>query len=257
MRIFSAGSERDFSFVCGRLGWPNTTKWKASRGDGKASMEAWARRLWRNSAWDPTPPTGEKNGRKRSVLVDARGVPLSLVASGANVHDVKLLEVTLESIVFPRPKTNICATESLCMDAGYVGYAAMVTMRNHGYQQNLKSRKQETEEKTRTPGHKARRWVVERTHSWFNRFRKLLVSFEIGLGGSHLSSPATPPDMRVRIRRFGRIELLANEQSGNSKRVEVWDRKRIVHCGTVGYPPWTVTASGCLRSQIRSHSMLP
>jgi transposase len=64
------------------------------------------------------------------------------------------------------------------MDAGYVGYAAMVTTRNHGYQQNLKTRKQETEEKTRTPGHKARRWVVERTHSWFNRFRKLLVSFE-------------------------------------------------------------------------------
>jgi len=178
MRTFSVGSKRDFSFVCGRLGWPNTTKWKASPGDGKASMEAWARRLWRNSVWGPIPPTGGKNERKRSVLVDARGVPLSLVASGANVHDVKLLEATLGSIVYPRPKANICATESLCMDAGYVGYDAMVTTRNHGYQQNLKSRKQETEEKTRTPGHKARRWVVERTHSWFNRFRKLLVSFE-------------------------------------------------------------------------------
>ena len=161
MRTFSVGSERDFSFVFGRLGWPNTTNWKASRGDGKASMEAWARRLWRNSAWGPIPPIGEKNGRKRSVLVDARGVPLSLVASGANVHDVKLLEATLESIVYPRPKTNTCAIESLCIDAGYVGYAAMVTTRNHGYQQNLKTRKQETEEKTRMPGHKALRWVVE------------------------------------------------------------------------------------------------
>jgi putative transposase len=64
------------------------------------------------------------------------------------------------------------------MDAGYVGCDALVTTRRHGYQQNLKSRKQETEEKVRTPGHKARRWVVERTHSWLNRFRKLLVSFE-------------------------------------------------------------------------------
>jgi hypothetical protein len=35
----------------------------------------------------------------------------------------------------------------------------------NGYQQNLKTRKQENEEKARTPGHKARRWVVERTHS--------------------------------------------------------------------------------------------
>ena len=28
------------------------------------------------------------------------------------------------------------------------------------------------------PGYRARRWVVERTHSWLNRYRKLLVSFE-------------------------------------------------------------------------------
>jgi putative transposase len=141
-------------------------------------MEAWARRPWRNSAWVPTPRTGEKNGRKRSLLVDARGVPLSLVASGANVHDVKLLEATLDNIVYPRPKLNDSPTETLCMDAGYVGYAALVATRKQGYQQNLKFRKQESEEKVRTPGHKARRWVVERTHSWFNRFRKLLVSFE-------------------------------------------------------------------------------
>ncbi len=34
------------------------------------------------------------------------------------------------------------------------------------------------EAKRKRPGYKARRWVVERTHSWLNRFRKLLVSFE-------------------------------------------------------------------------------
>lgn len=111
-------------------------------------------------------------------MVDARGVPLSLVASGANVPDVKLLDATLRRIVYPRPNSNGRPTESLCMDAGYVGYEALVTTRKQRYKQNLKTRKQEKEEKTRTPGHKARRWVVERTHSWINRFRKLLVSFE-------------------------------------------------------------------------------
>ena len=40
----------------------------------------------------PNPTDRGKNGRKRSLLVDARGVPLSLIASGANVHDVKLLQ---------------------------------------------------------------------------------------------------------------------------------------------------------------------
>ena len=38
------------------------------------------------------------------------------------------------------------------------------------------TRKEEAEAKRR--GCRPRRWVVERTHSWFNRFRKLLVSFE-------------------------------------------------------------------------------
>lgn len=125
-----------------------------------------------------TPPIGEKNGRKTSLLVDARGIPLSQVASGANVHDVKLLEATLESIVYPRPEAKDEPTEILCMDAGYVGYAALVITRKQHYQQNLKSRRQESDAKINTPGHKARRWVVERTHSWFNRYRKLLVSFE-------------------------------------------------------------------------------
>jgi hypothetical protein len=103
-------------------------------------------------------------GRKRSLLVDARGIPLSLVASGANVHEVKLLEATLRRIVCARPRSRRRTTETLCMDAGYVGCDDLVTTRRHGYQQNLKSCKQETEEKVRTTGPKARRWVSrERT----------------------------------------------------------------------------------------------
>ena len=63
----------------------------------------------------------EKNGRKRSLLVDARGVPLSLVVSGANRHDVKLLPSTLDAIVVRRPDT---VRPRLCADAGYKGQAA-------------------------------------------------------------------------------------------------------------------------------------
>ena len=35
-----------------------------------------------------------------------------------------------------------------------------------------------TLEKTQTPGYRARRWVAERTHSWLNRSRRLLVRWE-------------------------------------------------------------------------------
>ncbi|MHB1958865.1 MAG: transposase [Acidobacteriaceae bacterium] len=46
------------------------------------------------------------------------------------------------------------------------------------YQPHIKQRKEEADAKRYQPGWKARRWGAERTHSWLNRYRKLLVSFE-------------------------------------------------------------------------------
>jgi len=43
---------------------------------------------------------------------------------------------------------------------------------------HIKQRREEAEAKRKRPGYKARRCVVEQTHSWLNRFRQLLVSFE-------------------------------------------------------------------------------
>ena len=51
-------------------------------------------------------------------------------------------------------------------------------MENRHYRPHIKQRREEAEAKHKRPGYKARRWVVERTHSGLNRFRKLLVSFE-------------------------------------------------------------------------------
>ena len=47
-----------------------------------------------------------KMGTKRSVLTDEKGLPLAVVLSGANTHDVKLLEDTLDHIVVLRPEPD-------------------------------------------------------------------------------------------------------------------------------------------------------
>jgi putative transposase len=47
-----------------------------------------------------------------------------------------------------------------------------------GYTAHIRSRGEEGQEKAKVPGYRARRWVVERTHSWMNRFRRLLVRWE-------------------------------------------------------------------------------
>jgi len=112
------------------------------------------------------------------LLVDGRGVPLSLVASGANVGDRDLLPATLDRLVGKRPKPRRNQPQNLCGDAGYRGEPAWNAARSRHYQPHIKQRKEEAEAKRKQPGWKARRWVVERTHSWLNRYRKLLVSFE-------------------------------------------------------------------------------
>ena len=69
-------------------------------------------------------------------------------------------------------------SKHLCLDAGYRGEPALQIIEAHGYIAHVASRTQEKKAKQRHPGKKARRWIVEVCHSWFNRFRKLLVRYE-------------------------------------------------------------------------------
>lgn len=110
--------------------------------------------------------------------MDGRGVPLSLVVTGANRHDVTQLEAVLEAIQVKRPTPPKRRSKHLCADAGYRGAPTMKTILAHGYIPHVKGRRQEVGELKRHPAKRARRWIVEVAHSWFNRFRKLLVRYE-------------------------------------------------------------------------------
>ena len=112
------------------------------------------------------------------MLVDGRGVPLSLVVTGANRHDASQVEAVLDAIVVERAKPPLRRHKHLCADAGYAGAPALKVIEEHGYIAHIKGRRQEASELKREPEKKARRWVVEVAHSWFNRFRKLLVRYE-------------------------------------------------------------------------------
>ena len=121
-------------------------------------------------------PIGEKMGTKRSVLTDEYGLPLSVILDGANRHDSKLLERTLDAIVAERPQATDEAPQNLCLDAGYTGCANQVI--EHHYVPHIVPRGEEKKNKECNPNFKARRWVVEVLHSHMNRFRKLLVRYE-------------------------------------------------------------------------------
>lgn len=110
------------------------------------------------------------------LLGDARGVPLSIIVTAANRNDVTQLVATLDAVVAPRPPVAPRARQHLCADAGVVGAAAKHNMLARDYTPHVRPRGEKRTE--RAQGKRPRRWVAEVAHSWFTRFRKLLVRYE-------------------------------------------------------------------------------
>src|SRR5947208_16969689 len=79
-----------------------------------------------------------KNGTKRSVIVEADGGPLGVVVAGANVHDTKLLEQTIDAIVVERPKPTKKSPQHLCLDKGYDNPTGHKTMDQKKYTTHMR-----------------------------------------------------------------------------------------------------------------------
>ena len=58
------------------------------------------------------------------LLVDARGVPLSIIVVGANRHDVTQLASTLDALIVERPEVRPHHPQNLCADAAFAGNPA-------------------------------------------------------------------------------------------------------------------------------------
>ncbi len=117
-----------------------------------------------------------KKGTKRIVLTDGKGIPLSVVVDGANRHDKKLVKSTLDAIFFERPSAEDII-QNICMDKGSDFTDIRKLVEDYGYTAHIKSRGEENIRRD-IHGFRARRWIVERTHSWLNRFRRLLIRWE-------------------------------------------------------------------------------
>jgi putative transposase len=132
-------------------------------------MGQWPKRPWQGKKTGPNPTDRAQSGTKRSLLVEASGVPVGLSVGGANRNDFKLLAETIQSIPVPRPEPLAHAPQHLCLDKGYDFEEVRALAAAFGFVAHIRSRGEETEAKARQPGQKARRWVVERTHGWMNR----------------------------------------------------------------------------------------
>ncbi len=105
-------------------------------------------------------------------------MPIGLVAEGANRHDMKLARPTVESLVVARPEPTMERPQGMCLDAGYDYEEVREILREFGFTAHIRPRGEEAKAIKREAGFKARRWVVERAHSWMNRFRRLLIRWD-------------------------------------------------------------------------------
>ena len=136
-----------------------------------------------------------KLGAKRHILTDKKGIPLSAVISSASTHDTKLVTNVVDSIVIERPSSSSRPKtgrrkrrklQHLCLDKAYNSEPEEQELLKRGCVLHMPHKRkkgeavdeQKTKVATHHKRHSPKRWVVERTNSWHNRFRKLFTRYE-------------------------------------------------------------------------------
>lgn len=101
-----------------------------------------------------------------------------MAVDGANRHAMKLVRATLARLVLARPAPTQPPPQGMCLDAGYDYDEVSAVLRECGFTAHVRPRGDEAKALKREAGFRARRWVVERAHSWMNRFRRLLIRWD-------------------------------------------------------------------------------
>jgi len=128
---------------------------------------------WVGKKTGPNPTDRAKSGTKRHHLTDGAGIPLSVALTAANRPDKESIGALLDARIVRAPAH---IEQHLCLDKGYDYADAERAVRRRRYVPHIRRRGEERRACRR--GTRARRWVVERATSWFNRCRKLLICWE-------------------------------------------------------------------------------
>lgn len=103
---------------------------------------------------------------------------VGLAVAGPNVNDFKLVRETVESIPVRKPRPSLHRPQNLCLDKGYDYDEVRALARAFCFTAHIRSRGEEAKLIRRRARFRARRWVAERTHSWLNPFRRILIRWE-------------------------------------------------------------------------------
>ena len=115
-----------------------------------------------------SPVDRAKGGLKRSQLADGAGVPIAALPAPANIRDHALLPATLDVLTDLLAQVGAAPDgTTVHLDAGYDYRPCRAELAERGLHATISQRGQPA------PVQVGKRWVVERTHAWFNDFGRL------------------------------------------------------------------------------------
>ena len=114
---------------------------------------------------------GGKNvkGRKRHIITDTCGLLLSAVSHRANTHDSKAAFSVIETLKYRFPRLS-----KIFADGGYRGQLEGNVRKFCGWEMQITLRSDKAKGFEVLP----MRWVVERSFSWLENFRRLAKDYE-------------------------------------------------------------------------------
>jgi transposase len=140
------------------------------------------------------PVDRSKLGTKRHILTDKNGIPLSAIISSASTHDIKAVTDVIDNSIIKRTfvsrkpkkekKQRRWQYHHLCLDRAYNSKSIAQEIIKRGYVPHIPYKRKrgqmikKANQKRYSYYAKNKRWVVERTNSWHNRFRKLFTRYE-------------------------------------------------------------------------------
>jgi transposase len=110
-------------------------------------------------------------GIKRHVIVDKNGFLVAVMVTVAHIHDSKAVMLLMRVL-----KEMLCSVKIIIADGGYRGELAAQVKKCFGYLIQVVMRSDDKKAGFK-PTHK--RWVVERTFSWFDNDRRLCRNYEL------------------------------------------------------------------------------
>jgi len=116
-----------------------------------------------------SPVDRDKQGLKRSTVVEGYGIPLGRVLAGANRHDSPLLASTLDTLADLGPLPEHITVH---LDAGYDSATTREELASRGMTGQI------AHKGDKAPIQASQRWHVERTHAWENAFNRLQRCYE-------------------------------------------------------------------------------